>query len=79
MLCFSTTPLLLHDNAPAHKALVAKTALGDCGFEELSHPPYSTDFAPCDFHFFFPNLKRNLRGKHFEDGNELKTSTEERL
>ena len=29
MLCVSTTPLLLHDNAPAHKALVEKAALRD--------------------------------------------------
>ena len=44
MLYGSTTPLLLHDNAPAHKALVAKVALRDRGFKELSDPPYSQDF-----------------------------------
>ena len=38
----STTPLLLHDNASAQRALVTKAALRDCGFEKLSHPPYST-------------------------------------
>ena len=43
----------------------------DCEFEELSHPPYSSDFALCDLHLF-PNLKGHLRGKHFENDNELK-------
>ena len=43
MLCVSTTPLLFHDNAPAHKAQVANTGLKNTGFEELSHPSYSPE------------------------------------
>ena len=34
---FQPTPLVLQNNAPAHKELVAKVALRDCGFTELSH------------------------------------------
>jgi hypothetical protein len=30
----------------------------------LEHPPYSSDFAPCDF-WAFPTMKRELRGKKF--------------
>jgi histone-lysine N-methyltransferase SETMAR len=32
-------------------------------FEVLSHPPYSPDLAPTDFHFF-PHLKKDLKGTH---------------
>ena len=78
MLCVSSTPLLVHDNAPAHEALVAKTSLRVYGFEELSHSPYSTYLALCNFYLFL-NLKGHLCVKHFEDDNELKTVTEEWL
>ena len=72
----STTPLLLHDNAPAYKAVVAKVALRNCEFEELSDPLYSPNQTPCDFHLF-TSLKGHLHGKHFEDNSKLNTVTEE--
>ena len=71
----STIPLLLHDNAPAHKSHVARAALLKCGFEEMVHPPYSPDLSPCDFHLF-PNLKKHLRGTRFKNDNELMVATE---
>ena len=40
-------------------------------FEVLSHPPYSPDLAPSDFHFF-PHLKRDLKGTHFTSDDEVK-------
>ena len=40
-------------------------------FEFLSHPPYSPDLAPSDFHFF-PHLKRNHKGIHFTLDDEMK-------
>ena len=49
--------LILHDNAPAHTARVSQAAIHECGFEDLPHPAYSPDLAPCDFHLF-PNLKK---------------------
>ena len=67
-----------HDSAPTHTALVGKAALRDCGFWELSHPSYSPDLTPYDLHPF-PNLKGHIRGKHFEDDNELKIAREEWL
>jgi len=40
-------------------------------FEVLSHPPYSPDLVPSDFHFF-PDLKRDLNGTHFASDDEVK-------
>ena len=54
--------LLLHDNAPVHRANVAQAALREAGFEELPHPPYSPDLAPSDF-YLFRYLKASLEGK----------------
>jgi hypothetical protein len=31
----------------------------------VPQPPYSADFAPCDF-ALFPKLKMKLKGRHFE-------------
>lgn len=74
----SKVPLLLHDNAPAHRSQVGQAALLECGFEEMHHPPYSPDLAPSDYHLF-PNLKKHLRGQKFSTDNELKSATEEWL
>lgn len=70
--------LLLHDNAPAHSSRVAQAAIRDSGFEEVPHPPYSPDLAPSDF-YLFRLLKKHLRGKRFDDDDELKIATEEYL
>ena len=45
--------LLYQDIAPDHKSLVAMSAMHDCGFELIDHPPYSPDLAPSDY-FLFP-------------------------
>lgn len=68
--------LLLQDNAPVHKAKIAMDALASCGFEELHHPPYSPDLAPSDY-FLFANLKKELRGRHFDDNDSLKAAVNE--
>ncbi|KAJ8728788.1 hypothetical protein PYW07_006484 [Mythimna separata] len=68
--------LLLHDNAPVHKARLAQAAVREYGFEEINHPPYSPDLAPSDY-FLFPNLKKDLRGKRFSDDEELKGAINE--
>jgi histone-lysine N-methyltransferase SETMAR len=62
---------LLHDNAPSHSALVAKTFLANHGVVEISHPPYSSDLAPEDL-FFFPTVKTALKGKRFQDVEDIK-------
>ena len=65
--------LLLHDNAPVHKAQVAQAAIRECGFTEIDPPPYSPDLAPSDF-FLFKNLKKELRGKKFQNDEDLKSA-----
>jgi len=68
----STSPiLLLHDNARPHTAHATIDALETLKFEVLSHPPYSPDLVPSDFHFF-PHLKRDLKGTHFTSDDEVK-------
>jgi hypothetical protein len=63
--------MLLHDNTRPHTALSTIDALQTLKVEVLSHPPYSTYFAPSDFHFF-PDLKRDLKGTHFTSDDEVK-------
>ncbi|XP_067653385.1 fibronectin type 3 and ankyrin repeat domains protein 1-like [Haliotis asinina] len=68
--------ILLHqDNAPVHTSRVAAAAVQECGYEILPHPPYSPDLAPSDYHLF-PHLKKHLRGRRFQDDNELIAATE---
>ena len=67
--------LLLHDNAPVHKSRIAQAAIRDCGYVQLDHPPYSPDLAPSDY-FLFRQLKSALRGRHFNDDEEVKAAAE---
>ena len=68
--------LLLHDNAPAHRARQAVETAERCGFEILPHPPYSPDLAPSDF-CLFPNLKKSIKGRRFEDISDAIDAVEE--
>lgn len=67
---FSHGIKLLHDNAPVHTSRVAQRAIIDCGFEQISHPPYSPDLAPSDY-YLFRNLKKHLSGKKFGSDTEV--------
>ena len=72
-----TKGVLLHqDNAPAHKSLVAMSAVHDCGFELIDHPPYSPDLAPSDY-FLFPNLKKHLAGKRYKSDDDVISAVED--
>lgn len=62
---------LLHDNAPIHSCTVTTATIQQCGFELLQHPPYSPDLAPSDF-ILFRELKKSIRGRHFQSSLELK-------
>ena len=68
--------LLNHDNAPAHTSHVAMATIHDCGFELLSHPPYSPDLAPSDFHLF-RHLKESLRGRAFKEDEDVTVAVNE--
>ncbi|GBP33418.1 Histone-lysine N-methyltransferase SETMAR [Eumeta japonica] len=67
--------LFLHDNASVHTARVSRQALKDTGFSEIDHPPYSPDLASSDY-FLFSNLKKELRGRRFDDDNQMKMAVE---
>jgi len=62
--------VLLHDNASVHKAKKAQTAIAECGFHEMNHPPYSPYLAPCDY-FLFRHLKKHLRGRRFSSDTDV--------
>ena len=73
---FSRGVRLPHNNAPVHTAAVAKAAVKECGFKEIEHPPYSPDLAPSDY-YLFSKLKKDLRGRKFDDEEELKIAVME--
>lgn len=53
---YNQKTLLLH-NWKMYKARTVETVINECGFEELEHPPYSSDLAPF---YLFPKLKNTL-------------------
>ena len=46
------------------------------GYELIQHPASSPDLAPSVF-FLFPNLKKDIRGLHFQSDEEVVTAVEE--
>ncbi|GFR63137.1 histone-lysine N-methyltransferase SETMAR [Elysia marginata] len=67
--------LSVHDNAPAHRERQTIETAERCGFEILPHPPYSQDLASSDF-CLFPNLKKFIKGRRFEDITDAITAVE---
>ena len=82
LVCILSHICLLHDNAPAHRALATHKKLDYLGFQCRDHPPYSTDLAPSDYHLF-PGLKKAIerspfffrRGGHFLRGDLVGRTT----
>ena len=65
-----TKPVLfLHDNAPAHRALVTQKKLAYMGYQYLDHAPYSPDLATSDCNLF-PGLKKQ-KVHHFSSDAEV--------
>ena len=69
---------LHQDNAPTHKSTMVTSYRTETGIKTVPHPPYSPDLAPCDF-WMFPRLKEKLRGRRFEDVEEMKEAVTEAL
>jgi histone-lysine N-methyltransferase SETMAR len=69
---------LLADNAPAHSSQASVMEARQCGYEILPHPPYSPDLAPSDF-FLFPQMKTPLRGRRFDDTDEVIQEVEQEV
>ena len=57
--------IFFQDNARPHTAARTLAKIEDLGWKLLTHPPYSPDLAPSDFHLFGP-LKESMRGIHFQ-------------
>ncbi|KAI6647395.1 Transposase [Oopsacas minuta] len=61
---------ILHDNARPHKSKEVKEKIASIGLEELKHPPYSSDLAPCDF-WLSDGLKKHLAGTVFGERMQI--------
>ena len=68
--------LLQQDNTRVHTCKVAIDAVERNGYVLIPHPAYSPDLAPSDF-FLFPNLKKDIRGRHFRSEEEVVKAVEE--
>ena len=67
--------LLQQDNARVHTCKIAMDAVGRNGYD-LTHPICSPDLAPSDY-FLFPNLKKDICGRHFQSNEEVVAAVEE--
>ena len=63
--------ILQCDNARPHVTKVVKTYLETLKWEVLSHPPYSQDVAPSDYHLF-RSMAHGLADQHFWSYVEVK-------
>jgi hypothetical protein len=70
VFCSQDFFLLLHDNAPTHKAATVCQFLTPENVTTLYQPPYCPELPPPDY-FLFPKLKMNLKGLHFVDVAEI--------
>ena len=62
--------LLQQDNTGVHACKVAMDAVKRNGYKLIPHSAYSPDLAPSDY-FLFPNLKKDIRGRHFWSNEEV--------
>ena len=65
--------LLQHDNARPHTSLKIREVIASFGWTTVTHPPYSPDLAPSDYHLFGP-LKEGVTGQHFTSDQEVKNA-----
>ena len=68
--------LLQQDNARVHTCKIAMDAVERNGYDLIPHPAYSPDLASSDY-FLFPNLKKDIRGRHFRSNEEVVATVEE--
>ena len=61
-----------HDSAKPHTSLFSRQKLLKVGWDVLSHPLYSPDLAPSDYHLF-RSMHNSLNGKIFNDAYEIKS------
>jgi hypothetical protein len=63
--------LLVQYNARPHTGAAEVTTIQKLKFETRSHPSYSPDLAPSDYHVF-GTRKEALRGRRFHSDDEMK-------
>ena len=69
--------LLQQDNASAHTAKTTQNKIKELeSIELLPHPAYSPDLAPSDYYFFM-SMAHFLRGRRFENLEQLETGVQE--
>ena len=68
--------LLQQENARVHTCKIAMDAVEGNGYKLIPQPTYSPNLAPCDY-FLFPNLKKDIRGRHFWSNEEVVAAVEE--
>jgi len=57
--------VVFHQDARSHVTLHTRQKLVQLGWDVLSHPPYSSDLEPSDYHLF-RSLQNSLNGKNFD-------------
>ena len=57
-------------NVPAHASHFMQSFLSKHLITQVTQPPYSPEFAPCDF-WLFPKLKSSSKGKRFQTTDEI--------
>ena len=62
--------LLQQDNARVHTCKIAMDAIERNAYKQIPQPAYSPDLAPSDY-FLFPNLKKDICGRHFWSNEEV--------
>ena len=74
LTCLEMSKVLLqHDNGRPHTSLKTREVISSFGWTRISHPPYSPDLAPSDFHLFWAP-QRKFEGRHFSSDEEVKTA-----
>ena len=53
-----------------HTCKIAMDAVERNRYELIPHPAYSPDLGPSDY-FLFPNLKKDIHGRHFRPNEEV--------
>jgi len=63
--------IFLHDNAPSHTSKIVRNYLEALNWEVLSHPAYSPDLDPSDYHLF-SSTGHALAEQHFDSYDDVR-------
>ncbi len=60
----------LHDNARLHAAKLTQKTIMELGWDVLSHPAYSPDLTPSDYHLF-RSMEHHLRERIYKNEEDI--------